>query len=339
MSTCREAEKTAWKIISDPSAPEKAWLSACDVVADTRIAPKTVGSTDAFESKFTAVCALVLAFGAALGVRAMVDSGFDWGYFFVKRLVEQPSSPQGMVAAMALILVVPPLVYGIFSGQVRAFFQKQSWIKYSPLATNLAYYGFIASRDISEWYRLVPWFALSVALSYLVYYPACKFWTWARSISPAKQLLWIPMISLSVIGLAEFIPGEINLNSLRESVGIQLAVYTTIMFALSFVGGFLSRSRRPATTILFALATTLPIVAVIALNVVGTVLSLGLDVIGAGADIGWRACFSAIVIAMVTFSSVITGGFYSGKFRGMISPRKSSSNNNSPAMLSGNFAR
>lgn len=307
------AEKTAWKIVGDPAAPESAWLPACHLTSDTKLA-RNVGKSEATNRPLLAATALTIALIACVGAHSWVDSGFDWGYFFVKRLVGQPSSPQGMVAAVVSAFLMPPLIYGLFAGQIRAFFAKQKWIAYAPLAATLAYYGWIISHG-DEWYRDVPFCIVSLVLTYAAYFVGCKLWRWARSITKAKSLLWVPMLSFGIVGILEFLPSQYGLNALKESVGIQLSIYAAAIWANSFIGGYLSRSRRTATTILFGLAVTLPVVSLMVLNVIGTLVSLTLDPLGLGANIGWRACMSAAVILLVTMCSVITGGFCAGKLR------------------------
>lgn len=307
------AEKTAWKIVGDPAAPESAWLPACHLVSDSKIA-KTVAKPESTNRPLVAVTALAIALIACVGAHSWVDSGFDWGYFFVKRFVGQPSSPQGMVAAIVSAFYMPPLIYGVFAGQIRSFFEKQKWIAFAPLVATVAYYGWIATRG-EEWFRTVPFCAVSLVLAYSAYFVARKLWRWARSIAKPKSLLWVPMLSFGIVGILEFLPHEYGLNSLKESVGIQLSVYAAAIFANSFLGGFLSRSRRTATATLFGLAVTLPVVSLMLLNVVGTLVSLSLDPLGLGANIGWRACMSAAVILLVTLSSVLSGGFAAAKLR------------------------
>jgi hypothetical protein len=320
MPTLKSAEKTAWKVVADPSAPESAWLPACHVIGPGGGMLSAPPSTRA-EVPGTAkvVMALVLSLAAAWGTRIFVDCGFDWGYYLVDAISEQPSSDQGIIAAYSSCLLVPSLVFGYFCGVVKSYFRQVNWLRWMPAAGTLLYFACIYFKSSLEWDTLVMLLGASAGafgLAYGGYLLAARLYLWLGKVSRGKAASLVPIVCLATTAIVEEVFGH-KINNMSEAWIPELKLYLLLMTAVAFCGALFCKSRRFMTALAFASAAVGPVLLVMFLNVIGTTGSLALDSFGLGASIGWRACLSALFIALASVASVSAGAFAASRLRRM----------------------
>lgn len=309
MSQFKSAEKVAWKVVADPSAPESAWLPACTVVGSKAVCKQN--HRNAATGWFLLIASLLCALAASIGAQFAVDLGFDWGYYLTELLVKQPPSDQGFIAAIATAVLVPPMVFGAFAGQLSSIFSDRKWLRLLPFLGTLSFFAVMllnSTRDSSvEFENLVEMgclCAICLLLSQLAFSITRRLTCWLKKMSPGKAVFFAPMVMFSLLAPLADSTSVFSGHPLKT-----LAIYCAIIAAITFTGAFFSRARKAATSIGFAMGVSAPITIVMGLNVLCTVVSLFLDSVGAGAAIGWRACMSAVLILVATMLSTFTGGW------------------------------
>lgn len=321
MARFKHAEKTAWKVIADPTAPETSWLPACQVVAGEQALSSVAENRPALATAIAPILALVVALFAAAGGQTVVQCGFDWGYYLTDAIREQSPSSQGIVAAIVLSVFVPPVIFSVFAGQLGAIFhQHNKWFRLTPVFGTLAYFCWAISLsdspgaiDADALRQMGTYCAISMILASASYLVSNRFSTWLRSMSKTSAVVLVPAMLCAGVSAAHFF--GFSINSLSEKWGEELALYMAFITALSFAGAYVSRAKRVLTASLYSLSAVMPILVVVMMNVAGTIVSIGLDSVGLGAKLGPGACVSAILIATGTMLSVAGGGFAAARLR------------------------
>ncbi len=254
-------------------------------------------------SKLTA--AVAVSAGAAWCATCLVSIGFDWGYELVQKYAGQPDSPQGVVAAMALWFIVMPVAFSL------AFtFLKDSWhgswlwnLIPAVLITSFSIYDMVTLEATSQdLFQFTPWATAALLCSTLALLLGRKLYSWLAARTKVAAVL-LPGFLVSV-------PAGVFLwvHDNNFAWTLELSLYACALLLAGGIAAFAGRSRRLAQGAAFALATCMPLLLPALINLTANVLSLWLDTMGAGGQLGWRALLSAGLIALVSITATIIGG-------------------------------
>lgn len=257
--------------------------------------------------------AVFLAGMAAWCATALTSIGFDWGYELVGKVAGQPDSPQGVVAAMALWFVVMPTAFSLAFACLKTAW-RGSWLwNLIPalMITSFSIYDMVTLEATAEdLLSFTPWAGSALVVSTASLLLGSKIYQWLSARTNAAPVI-LP-------GFLVCLPAGVLLWAHDNNFAwtLELVCYATALLLAGFAAAFAGKTTRFSYGAAFALISTLPLILPCLLNVGGNVISLALDSLGAGAQLGWRALFSAAIIAIVSIASAISGGLGGTFWRG-----------------------
>ncbi len=230
----------------------------------------------------------------------LVRAGYDWGYKLVALLFQQTSAlNQGIIANFSIAHVVFPVCVGIlFAGRVRATHAfKLKWILLLSIA-GAAVWDSLVDDDL--FLRAAE--VLLAAVCGLVAYALTR---WNRSRNRISNLNLPELWNVPILGTLFISSAICAVSSSDRLLPVEICSYAGCILLISYLCR--SRERSLWADLESALLVLSPIFVCNALNLVGNILSLGLDGFGAGADLGWRALLSALTINLVAFAALVLG--------------------------------
>ena len=230
----------------------------------------------------------------------LVRAGYDWGYKLVALLFQQTSAlNQGIIANFSIAHVVFPVCVGIlFAGRVRATHAfKLKWILLLSIA-GAAVWDSLVDDDL--FLRAAE--VLLAALCGVVAYGLTR---WNRSRNRISNLSLPELWNVPILGTLLASSAICAVSSSDRLFPLEICTYAAGILLISYLCR--SRERSIWADLESALLVLSPIFVCNALNLVGNILSLGLDVFGVGAELGWRALLSALIINLVAFAALVLG--------------------------------
>jgi len=296
-----------WHILADPFAAEEDWLAACNSgsVPLARRAP-AVGL-------LTYLVGLLLGLGFAYGACAFVHLGYDLGYRLVELSAGQPSpqaANQGWVAIMSMPALIFPSFLGLFLGlQKRRLGGSRRWyaaLALLVLATFALAFADQRSSDLKEAGGHLLCLLSAVCSAFACFAAGDKLYgEIARRLNPARILLpallyLIPSTIYALLSAAEIL-------ALPFSCAQEIALYILLLAVPTALASRLTRARTVGSALAVAAIGSLPIQLANLFNVAGNLVSLSLDTVNLGANLGWRALLSAVIIILLSASATAAG--------------------------------
>lgn len=295
----KEKSKSAYRIVSDPFAPEEEWLAAAlSLPQVVRIDARTSVLQEARKiSSFRNVTALAIMTVASV---FLVRGGYDWGYAFVDMLVKQEHGVnQGIVANFSLAHLVFPVCFGILvAGRVRGnHATKLKWILAVSMIGAVVWDSLV---DDDLFLRAAE--VLLAGASGVVAYLLTR---WNRARLRVSNLNLPELWNLPVLGTLIGSSTIVAFTASEKLYSVELITYAAAIGLISYLSRSPVRSKRPDFE--NALLVLSPIFVCNALNVGLNLLSLAFDPFHLGADLGWRALLSAVLINCVAYVSLFAG--------------------------------
>ncbi len=295
----KEKFKSAYRIVSDPFAPEEEWVEAAlslPVVKkpDTRA---SVLQKAKIVSNFRTVAALCIMTASSI---LLVRGGYDWGYKLIDVMFGQARAfNQGIMANFSLAHAVFPICLGILvAGRVRGKHStKLLWIILGS-TVGAALWDSLLANDM--FYR-----AGEIALAAFSGVVAYFMTRWNRARLRVSNLNLPDLWNLPILGVLVASSVCMIFTSTERLFSIELLVYALAIGSVSYLSRSSLRSKRPEFE--NALLVLSPIFVCNALNLLLNLLSIVFDPVGMGADLGWRALLSAVLINCVAYLSLYIG--------------------------------
>jgi hypothetical protein len=319
-----------WRLVSDPFAPESVWLPACAADSSGGLSAndhKFKKSTTDYMGMPTRSTALLMAslvatlrLSAALLLSAAfayvaymaVQLGFDWGYKLVERMFGQTAqADQAVTASYALVIAVIPCVFGlVFSFFKSALSGTRRWHAAYIIAT-LSYSTVVCLPNnvhhlFSSLEELLP-----VIFGLMAGLIGSSTGAWIYG-ALRKRMRLVPVV---LSGLAALLPMVLYVLLSPMTLVVGLAIYSISIIMGSACAAYFASPRDRVGAILMAMVALLPIILVNFGNVTCNLISLGLDNLHVGFELGWRALLSACLISLWTFVCAGIGGSFGYKFR------------------------
>jgi hypothetical protein len=310
----RHKEKSAFRIVSDPFACEEEWLAAA-MLLPTPVQPKTRISVLAKARKIAIAKTVTALSIMSVSSVLLVRSGYDWGYQVVDLLFGQGESVykgevlfsqdsalnQGVMANFSIAHVVLPVCLGIlFAGRVRAKHSvKLGWVIALTVAAAVLWDSLISTSD--DLHVRV----LEVLLAPICGVAAYGLTRWNRSHWRISNLNLPELWNLPVLATLA-VTAAICLFAQSENLfPLELCSYAGGIYLISYWCRTDSKSKwADLENTLLVLS---PIFVCNVLNVVLNLISLALDSVKLGADLGWRALLSAVLINTVALAFLFLG--------------------------------
>ncbi len=295
----KEKSKSAYRIVSDPFAPEEEWMAAAlSLPQVVRTDARTSVLQEARKiSNVRNVTALAVMTVASL---FLVRGGYDWGYEFVELLVKQDHGVnQGIVANFSLAHIVFPVCFGILiAGRIRgSHATKLKWI----LAVSMigaAVWDSLIDDDLFLRAAEILLAGASGVVAYLLT-------RWNRARLRVSNLNLPELWNMPVLGTLIASSAIVAFTSTENLFPLELITYAVAIGSISYLSRSSVRSKRPDFE--SALLVLSPIFVCNALNVALNLVSLAIAPLSIGADLGWRALFSAVLINCVAYASLYAG--------------------------------
>ncbi|MBS1953592.1 MAG: hypothetical protein JST89_05390 [Cyanobacteria bacterium SZAS-4] len=295
----KEKSKSAYRIVSDPFAPEEEWMAAAlSLPQVVRIDARTSVLQEAKKiSSFRNVTALAIMTVSSV---FLVQGGYDWGYAFVDLLVKQDHGvSQGIVANFSLAHVVLPVCFGILiAGRTRGnHATKLKWILSVSMIVATVWDSLVDSDLFLR--------ALEVLLAGASGVVAYLLTRWNRARLRVSNLTLPDLWNLPVLSTLIASSAVVAYAASENLHAFELIAYAAAIALISYLSRSPLRSRRPDFE--NALLVLSPIFVCNALNVALNLLSLAIEPFKIGAELGWRALFSAVLINCVAWASLYAG--------------------------------
>ncbi len=295
----KEKSKSAYRIVSDPFAPEEEWMAAAlSLPQVVRIDARTSVLQEAKKiSSYRHVTALAVM---TISSVFLVRGGYDWGYKLVDLMVSQDHGVnQGIIANFSLAHIVFPVCFGILvAGRVRGdHATKLKWI----LAVSIigaAIWDSLIDDDL--FFRAAE--ILLAGASGVVAYLLTR---WNRARLRVSNLNLPELWNLPVLGTLIVSSAIVAFTSTERLFALEVTAYAGAIGLVSYLSRSSVRSKRPDFE--NALLVLSPVFVCNALNVVLNLLSLVIDPFKLGADLGWRALLSAVLINCVSYAALYAG--------------------------------
>jgi hypothetical protein len=303
-------EKVKYKTIAgDPYATEEKWMPACTLLSGTNVS--TTISRHPLKKFVAFWLALAGCYVAAFALTNAVNIGYDWGYHAVEAIAEQANaSNQGMMANITLGFAILPMFFGMCFGATIA--RERNWRFWLPVGLLLTF-GSSAIACISV--DSLSFFLDTLTNPDLWVYNASIFTMGVSGLVIGKSLCSaihkrirtkpiFAAISLQVIvfGTLLFWHGG-TINPILE-----LGIYLCTLFASAFIASYMSRIRNTYSAIAIPMIASSPIIIANFLNVLMNAISLPLDQVQFGLNLGWQALLSSIFISVAAVTSIAAGG-------------------------------
>jgi len=299
-----------YKVLADPDATESHWLRAAQLLHEKTIESKA-SNPGAFCAMLTGgFVAIALALSSCLFVRI----GYDWGYDAIEAAFGQEhAADQGMIASFSLPSIIFPLLFGIYLAFAKRHFGgERRWLGllFAVIAGEAIFFNvqfpdghhplvacatFLAVAEVAG----ICAFTLGHKLSRAT----AVFWRWNGGPIP-KRLLVANLIYVLPAGLYGVL-GLSDAVSLYLPYAVEVSAYAGLLGLVGMWCGWSMRSPRVSMTRAYLVVS--PILVANALNVLANMASLFLDRMGIGADLGWRALASALLIALVSATAPFWG--------------------------------
>ncbi|MBI2809482.1 MAG: hypothetical protein HYX67_01435 [Candidatus Melainabacteria bacterium] len=295
----KEKSKSAYRIVSDPFAPEEEWMAAALSLPQV---VKTETRTSILEqarkiSSFRNVTALAIM---TISSVFLVRGGYDWGYKVVDLMFSQDRAlNQGIIANFSIAHIVFPVCFGILiAGRVRGnHVTKLKWIL-AVSVIGAAVWDSLVDDDLFFRAGELAFAATSGVVAYLLT-------RWNRARLRVSNLNLPELWNLPVLGTLIASSAIVAFTSTERFFALELIAYTVAIGLISYLSRSSVRSKRPDFE--SALLVLSPIFVCNALNVILNLLSLAFDPVKMGADLGWRALLSAVLINCVAYAALYAG--------------------------------
>jgi hypothetical protein len=230
----------------------------------------------------------------------LIRGGYDWGYEFVELMFgQQRALSQGLMANFSIAHAVFPVCLGILiAGRVRGKHStKLLWILLGSVIGAAAWDSLVDNDLFFRWGE-VALAAFSGVVAYFIT-------RWNRARLRVSSLNLPDLWNLRVLGTLAVSATVVAFSSDRL-FPVELIAYASAIGLVSYFSRSTARSKRPEFE--NALLVLSPLFVCNALNVILNLISLALDAIGVGgADLGWRALLSAVLINCVAYLSLYVG--------------------------------
>jgi hypothetical protein len=291
--------KSAYRIVSDPFAPEEEWVAAA---LSLPMVVKTETRTAVLEQakKISTVRMVVALSIMTVSSVLLVRGGYDWGYKIVEVMFgQQRAFNQGMLANFSVAHVVFPVCLGILiAGRVRGNHStKLFWILIVSMVGAAAWDGLLNS-DLFLRAGEVVLAAVSGVAAYFVT-------RWNRARLRVSNLNLPDLWNLKILGTLIISSAIVTAAATERLFPIELFAYAGAIGTISYLSRSSMRYKRPEFE--NALLVLSPIFVCNALNVALNLLSLAFEPLGLGADLGWRALLSAVLINCVSCLALYVG--------------------------------
>jgi hypothetical protein len=243
----------------------------------------------------------VIGYGGCI----LVNLGYDWGYLYANKLSWGHECNQGSMALMSLAYLIFPLL----SFWTLGYLTRNATKVWTSLL--LAFGGLAVlypNLPVDGSFLLNAIWALAAGvtagLSFFASHKLFKFLQ--RRLDPT--VIFRPAAFVFTAASASALALTYFDSKLPQSPGFELALYSGAVMLIAHAA---SRCAHPKGTIGGAFAgvlATSPLLLANALNVGGNMLSLGLDNIRLGADLGPSALVSALLISLSAIAASILGG-------------------------------
>lgn len=295
----KEKTKSAYRIVSDPFAPEEEWMAAAlSLPPVTRIDARTSVLQEAKKiSSYRQVTALAVM---TISSVFLVRGGYDWGYQFVDLLFKQDHGVhQGLIANFSLAHIVFPVCFGmLIAGRVRGnHVTKLKWIL-AVTMISAAVWDSLIDDDLFLRAAEILLAGASGVVAYLLT-------RWNRARLRVSNLNLPELWNLPVLGTLIVSSAIVACTATEKFLALELFTYAGAIGLISYLSRSPVRSKRPDFE--NALLVLSPIFVCNALNVVLNLISLAGDQFNLGAELGWRALLSAVLINCVAFASLYVG--------------------------------
>jgi len=295
----KEKSKSAYRIVSDPFAPEEEWMAAA---LSLPVVVKTETRTSVLEqarkiSSFRTVTALAIMTVSSV---FLIRGGYDWGYKIVDFMFgQQRALNQGIIANFSIAHIVFPVCFGILiAGRVRGeHATKLKWI----LAVSIigaAVWDSLVDDDLFFRAAEIAVAAASGVVAYLLT-------RWNRARLRVSNLNLPELWNWQVLGTLIVSSTIVAFTSTERWFPVELIAYAGSIGLISYLSRSSVRSKRPDFE--SALLVLSPIFVCNSLNVILNLISMALDPAKLGADLGWRALLSALLINCVAYAALYLG--------------------------------
>lgn len=304
-------EETRFKsIVGDPYASEAQWLPACAMVSDHSISVGTEAKP--LLAKFGIFClTLSCCYIAAFAFTKAVDIGYDWGYHLVDKVIGQTHRDnQGIIANVSLAFGILPLSFGMFFGSTIA--KNRSWRFWMPLGIFLSFASSaLACIAVDSW----SFFLQTITNREFWFYDASIFTMGIVGLSIGKQVALAidkkfhikPVLAAMSLQAAIF-GSLLCFHGHTIKPIVEVLVYAAALFWSSLLCSYLSKPRDKFNAIAFPALAAIPIIVANFFNVLMNVVSLSLDQISFGLELGVQALLSSILISTLAAISIAAGG-------------------------------
>jgi len=299
----KEKSKSAYRIVSDPFAPEEEWIAAAlSLPAAAKNETQTRIRSSVLEqarkvSSFKTVTALAIMTVSSV---YLVRGGYDWGYKIVDLMFSQQAAlNQGIIANFSIAHVVFPVCLGILiAGRVRG-----------NHATKLKWILAVSIIGAAVWDSLVDddlfFRAAEIAVAAVSGVVAYTMTRWNRARLRVSNLNLPVLWNWQVLGTLTVSSTIVAFTSTDRLFPVELIAYASSIGLISYLSRASMRCKRPEFE--SALLVLSPVFVCNALNVILNLISLGLDQFKLGADLGWRALLSAVLINCVAYLALYVG--------------------------------
>jgi hypothetical protein len=242
----------------------------------------------------------VVGFGGAL----LVNTGYDWGYLFATKLAPGEACNQGYMALVSLpYLIFPLIAFWSLGYLTRA---QHVWLPLLTAGAGMAAIYHSAPIDGTGLANLVwPLVAAVTAL--------CSCFT-SRNLFQFLQgrmnasVIYRPAAIVAGLASLVSIPFFIFDWDLHPSAVGELGFYAVCLGLLGYVTARAAKAKGTTGGAFAGVLAALPILMANALNIGGNILSLGLDQLHIGANLGPSALLSAAFIGVCGLIACIAGG-------------------------------
>ncbi|CAN5412105.1 hypothetical protein BH10CYA1_BH10CYA1_01600 [soil metagenome] len=294
----KEKSKSAYRIVSDPFAPEEEWIVAALSLPQV---VKTESRTSILQqarkiSSFRNATALAIMTVSSV---FLVRGGYDWGYKIVDLMFSQERAlNQGMIANFSLAHLVFPVCFGILiAGRVRgSHATKLKWIL-AVSVIGAAVWDSLVDDDLFFRAAEIAFAGASGVVAYLLT-------RWNRARLRVSNLNLPELWNLPVLGTLIASSTIVAFTSTGRFFALELITYAGAISLISYLSRSVSSKRPDFESALLVLS---PIFVCNALNVILNLLSMVIDPVKMGADLGWRALLSAVLINCVAYTALYAG--------------------------------
>jgi hypothetical protein len=249
--------------------------------------------------------AVLLSAAVGFGGAMLVDLGYDWGYIYANMVLHGQAFNQGNLALMTLPYLLFPL-FGFWSLGYLTRNEKRALLPFlvGILGSALMYwYVPVEGTPVAN----VVWPSVALITASASFICSRRLFRFLQSRMNASVIYMPAAVALLCTAVCT-LPVKLFDFELPKGPGLEMGLYSLLLAA---VACFAARGAHPRGTIGGAFAgvlAVLPIMVANAINVGGNLLSLGLDQLHFGADLGPSALLSATFIAVSAIVACVAGG-------------------------------